>query len=300
MTRRQELERHRHSLGEIRDIMNSMKTLAYMETRKLERFLGAQLAVVEGIEDIARDFVSFYPETLPEVGDTARVYLLIGTERGFCGDLNHKLVRHLQSASADDPSGRPAVVTVGRKLANLLEADERVAASIDGPSVAEEVPIVLDELVQELSFLQKNDDILTVYGIYPSTNSGITMRQLLPPFQRYLGQPQLYPHPPSLNVPPGQFLLDLTEHYLFAVLHEMLYTSLMMENHNRVTHLEGAVQHLDEESDALTRRCNAMRQEEIIEEIEVILLSAASVNEDRHKGERASARNASHGESNDP
>lgn len=286
MTRRQELERHRHSLGEIRDIMNSMKTLAYMETRKLARFLGAQLAVVANIEDVARDFVSFYPEILPEASETARVYLLIGTERGFCGDLNQKLVHQLQSALDDNPYGRPTVITVGRKLINILEEDSRVAASIEGASVAEEVPVVLDQLVRELSALQESNDILTVYGIYPSDSDGIAMRQLLPPFRRYLHQSQRVPNPPVLNVSPDKFVLDLTEHYLFAALHEMLYTSLMAENHNRVTHLEDAVQYLDEESDELARRCNAMRQEEIIEEIEVILLSAASVDEGRYGRKR--------------
>jgi len=37
--------------------------------------------------------------------------------------------------------------------------------------------------------------------------------------------------------------------------------------------LEGAVKHLDEKSDKLIQQCNALRQEEIIEEIEIILLS---------------------------
>jgi F-type H+-transporting ATPase subunit gamma len=59
----------------------------------------------------------------------------------------------------------------------------------------------------------------------------------------------------------------------------MLYTSLMMENHHRVTHLEGAVKHLDDQSEDLARQGNTLRQEEIIEEIEVILLSAASLGE---------------------
>ena len=50
----------------------------------------------------------------------------------------------------------------------------------------------------------------------------------------------------------------------------------MAENHRRAQHLEGAIRHLDEESGELKRRSNALRQEEIIEEIEVILLSATS------------------------
>ncbi len=69
------------------------------------------------------------------------------------------------------------------------------------------------------------------------------------------------------------------DHYLFAALHEILYASLNAENHQRVAHLEGAVKHLDDESAELARQCNALRQEEIIEEIEVILLSAASLGE---------------------
>jgi F-type H+-transporting ATPase subunit gamma len=63
----------------------------------------------------------------------------------------------------------------------------------------------------------------------------------------------------------------------------MLYKSLMMENQFRVTHLEGAVRHLDDESAELKRQCNGLRQEEIIEEIEEIMLSATSLGEGMHK-----------------
>jgi len=59
MTRRRELDRHRHTLDETRSIMNSMKTLAYMETRKLARFLDAQRSVVRHIESVANDFLGF-------------------------------------------------------------------------------------------------------------------------------------------------------------------------------------------------------------------------------------------------
>jgi len=48
----------------------------------------------------------------------------------------------------------------------------------------------------------------------------------------------------------------------------------MSENHQRVDHLEGAVKHLQEESTRLIRTGNVLRQEEITEEIEVILLNA--------------------------
>ena len=52
---------------------------------------------------------------------------------------------------------------------------------------------------------------------------------------------------------------------------------------HRVTHLEGTVKHLDDESAEMARRSNTLRQEEIVEEIEVILLSAVSLGEQREK-----------------
>ena len=76
-----------------------------------------------------------------------------------------------------------------------------------------------------------------------------------------------------------------------AALHEMLYSSLMAENHHRVAHLEGAVRHLDSEATKLAHRCNTLRQEEIIEEIEVILLSALDISERPENRNRFTNRN---------
>lgn len=277
MTRRRNLELHRSSLIEIREIMNSMKTLAYMETRKLARFLDAQHAVVQGIDDVAADLLSFYPETLPVAKETTPVYLLIGTERGFCGDFNHALPRHLESALGPHPTDNTKLIAVGRKLCTLLEGDARVVAFMDGASVVEEVTSLLHQLVRELTTLQDKHGVLTIYCLYHSGEDDIVIQKLLPPFQHLLNGPSRFSHPPILNVSPREFLVELTDHYLFAALHEMLYTSLMVENHHRVAHLEGAVRHLDDESARLSQQCNALRQEEIIEEIEVILLSAASL-----------------------
>ena len=186
MTRRRNLERHRHSLAEIRDIMNSMKTLAYMETRKLARFLDAQRTVVQSIEDVAADLLSFYPETLPEAKETTPIYLLIGSERGFCGDFNHALLRYLDSTLPTDLSGSPMLIAVGRKLYTLLEDDARVAALFDGAGVVEEVTTLLNKVVEELTTLQDKHGLLTVYCLYHGDEDGIITRKLLPYFQGLL------------------------------------------------------------------------------------------------------------------
>jgi F-type H+-transporting ATPase subunit gamma len=279
VTRRRDLEHHRRSLGEIREIMNSMKTLAFMETRKLARFLQAQQAVVDSIEAVAADFLDFYPETLPQADDSTAVILAIGTERGFCGGFNQSVLEHLESAINGENSGRPLVIAVGGKLHSLLDREQLAAAFIDGAGVAEEITSVLHAMVQELSALQQRHRLLTVYALYHGGNDGIAMQKLLPPFQQLSRQDRGFAHPPELHLPAPQFMLELTEHYLFAALHAILYSSLMAENQNRMTHLENAVSHLDDRSQELEHQCRAMRQEEIIEEIEVILLSSTGLDE---------------------
>lgn len=278
MSRRHDLDHHRHCLGEIREIMNAMKTLAYMETRKLSRFIHAQQAVVDNMETAAADFLTFHRGTLPELETEIPVYILIGTERGFCGDINQSLLAQFETALQHTThTTTPHLIAIGHKLHLLLEDDERISAFISGANIAEEVSTVLQQVVQTLATLQSQQGALTVYGLYHAGEDGIAMNRLLPPFQSLPHKQPTYSHPPLLNISPAAFLLELTDHYLFAALNEMLYTSLMAENHRRVTHLEGAVQHLDDESLTLKRKSNALRQEEITEEIEVILLSADSL-----------------------
>jgi len=278
LSRRNDLESQRHSLDEISEIMNAMKTLAYMETRKLMDFIDAQQAVVNNMEAAATDFLSFHNHLLPNINAEVSVYLLIGTERGFCGDINQHLLRQFETIFRQkSPLSTPKLIVVGRKLQLLLDNDKRVTALIKGASVAEDVASVLEEVTQQLEKLQIQFGALNVYGLYQEDNSNITVKKLLPPFLSLKNTGVSFSHPPLLNLTPAEFLLALTEHYLLAALHEILYTSLMAENHRRLAHLDGAVQYLEEESQQLLRRSNTLRQEEITEEIEVILLSADSV-----------------------
>jgi F-type H+-transporting ATPase subunit gamma len=276
MTRRRDLEHHRNSLTEIGEILSSMKTLAYMETRKLSRFLAAQQGVVESISEVAADFLDHYPGLPVDTEDATPVFLVVGSERGFCGDFNRVVVRRLSDAIAASHHDGPRVISVGHRLRSLLEDDETVAASLDGASVAEEIPAVLRSLTDTLNSLQVGGTALSLVGIHHD-DEAVVLTSLLPPVLKEPTDGPRRPFAPLLNIPPEEFLRDLLDHYLFAALTYILYTSLMSENQRRVSHLDGAVRHIEQESGDLTRKCRALRQEEIVEEIEVILLSAADL-----------------------
>jgi F-type H+-transporting ATPase subunit gamma len=275
MTRRRDLEHHRDSLGEIGEILSSMKTLAYLETRKLSRFLAAQQQVVESISEVAMDFLAHFPGQPEALEEAIRVYLVIGSERGFCGDFNRVVAKQLGEVTREHESDKARIIAVGNKLHNLLRDDQSVVALLDGASVAEEVTSVLESLTRTLDSLRDSDGSLVLFGIYHDKDEPVLV-PLLPPFVRESDVAPKHAFPPILNMPADDFLRDLEDYYLFAALNHMLYESLMSENQRRVRHLEGAVRHLEQETGELTRKCQALRQEEIIEEIEVILLSAVT------------------------
>lgn len=277
MSKRHEAERHLQALGEIRHIMGSMKTLALLETRKLARYMVTQEQVVRDIEVIAADFRGFFPMTPAIPADARHVYLLLGSERGFCGDFNELLLRRLDDQLQQEGLEAPLIVTVGRKLDMQLSDDGRIVSRIDGANVAEEVERVLGQLVHALGLVQERHGAfrLTVIS-HVVSNDGVQAATILPPFQQ-AAPPPASGCAPELNLAPEAFFADMLDQYLFAGLYTLVYASLMAESRHRMRHLEGAINRLDEQVSELTLRRNALRQEEITEEIEVILLSAKAV-----------------------
>lgn len=274
MTRRRELERRRHTLEETREILGSMKTLAYMETRKLDRGLDAQRSLVSRIEALAADFLGFYPAKVERPRASKRVYLLVGSERGFCGDFNQSLVEEWASIAGKAAVEAPQGIVTGRKLGALLERDPRVHSLVEGTSVVEEIDSTLGTVIQTLARLQVREGAMALTVLYNDPEVDQVVRSdVLPPFSEYGSVVPQFTDPPLLNLSPASFFDELVSHCLFARLRMILYTSLMAENARRMQHLEGALQHLDKRAAELQRRSNTLRQEEIIEEIEVILLS---------------------------
>lgn len=280
MSRRRELEDHLHALREISGILRAMKNLALMETQKLTRFLATQRRVVESIEAAAVDFFTFYPEAARHLGKGKSVFLVIGSERGFCGDYNERLLEGAEQHFQERSQERPLLIVVGRKLTAKLERDRRVKATLAGPTVAEEVPTALINLMETLRNLQASQEPgfhleFTIVHQSPATEGG--QIHVHEPMRSSGHQPVGFPYPPLLNLNPLTFAKDLIDQHLFSLLHEVFYSSLMAENLRRFQHMDQAIQRLEKDVAALVLSRNALRQEEITEEIEVIMLSAEAL-----------------------
>jgi F-type H+-transporting ATPase subunit gamma len=268
MTRRTEVDQRVERLREISGVMTAMKNLALVETRKLARFVGHQQQVLARIEAVASDFLHFFPMEMPAVPERA-IVVVIGSERGFCGNFNDRLLSALHDLPPTPP---PRVLVVGRRLATKLAGHPLVAATLDGPAVAEEVPGVLSHLMDALHEARQDlDGRVALLALAHTPGGDPEVRRLLP-----MAPPEAprFTHPPRLQLAPAELLAHLVEHYLVAALDGLFYGSLAAENQRRMEHMDHALHRLDELLAGLTLKRRALRQEEIVEEIEVIMLSS--------------------------
>jgi len=270
MSKRREVEGRIASLNEIHTIMESMKNLSMMEIRKLARYHAAQQRVVDSIRlafnSVRRHYAA---DLLTEEGPP--VFLLLGSERGFCGAYNEQLIEVLKQ----QPGFQQApVIGIGTKLQAALQQVHADAICLPGAAVADEVTAALTRAAASLNHLRRQRGPLRVEVIYfdPDSHQPRCLSALPEREKVSMAEPE-----PLINLPPMQLLGELLEHYLFALTNAWFFAALVAENQRRIQHLEQAGHHLERQIDELGKRRHSLRQEEILEEIEVILLSAESV-----------------------
>lgn len=277
MSQRRRLRQQLRQLADIRDIMDAMKNLALVEILKVKNRLGNQQQMVQDLERIAADFLDFHPYAADRGEPVLDVWILFGSERGFCGDFNEAIIGTLDRQQQPAATQR-VLLPVGGKLARRLQGRPGDMRFIGGADVVEEVGQVLNDIVNVIGELQAEFNSITVQVLFHHADTGrITCNALIPPFRSSRNQPPRHGVPPILNVPPVEFFIALVDDYLYTALHQMAYMSLLSENYRRIQHMTGALQRLDERTGELTRNYHVHRQEEITEELEVILLNASNI-----------------------
>jgi F-type H+-transporting ATPase subunit gamma len=275
---RRDVDRRLHGLAEIEEIMNAMKNLALIETRRLARVRDTQRRLSASIDAAMAALAEARPDLAGGESAGREALVVLGSERGFCGDFNETLRRQLPEGGK--AGGEPALFIVGARLSAKVADAPRIAARLEGASTLEEVPAVLLRVMDAVNRWlqpQRPEIALRMSVLYHPTQEGSVELRRLDPFGERRGPRPARGYGPRLNLEPGRLLGALTEHYLFAALHDVFYSSLMAENQRRMQHMELAMRRLSDQTDELRRRRNALRQEEITEEIEVIMLSARSL-----------------------
>lgn len=266
-----ELAQRYARLQEISSIMMAMKSLALVETKKLAHFIEHQRLMLSNIEAAAADFQSFFTIEHYDATQPA-ILIVIGSERGFCGNFNERLINALYALPIIQTATLQLVIVGSRLKAKLNERSD-VIAWLDGPTVTEEIPTILNRIMDALNTASG----AALFVLAHETQGEPILKQLIP-FEPTLARH--FENQPYLQLTPSEFFAEMLDQYLLAIFYGLLYESLAAESHQRLAHMEHALSHLDETIANLTLKRNANRQEKIIEEIEVILSSQQSFNND--------------------
>lgn len=269
MSKLSDLQFRMRALQDIEGIMNAMKNLSLVEITKISRFYPTQQELFQSVEFALADFQRFYGAPhVPAAPGRGSLYVLIGSERGFCGGFNEAIQKHLQAETIAGSDTK--LILIGRKMALRFSEDARVVESMNGPSTIEEIPAVISQLAKTLArfpeYLWK-----IIHTSYK--NEGLQVEITCPfEFSQRKSIPD-FQFAPLLNLSPSELRPQLFEQYLFALFYGLFYLSFMAENHERLRHMDGALNKLQEEEQRLRQVSNSLRQEAITEELEVIMLS---------------------------
>jgi F-type H+-transporting ATPase subunit gamma len=261
MTRRREIEARLGLYDELSGILGAMRSFALVELRRVTRIEAAQQQVVSALSEALRDVVAALPVPAAVEGDT---WLLFGSVRGFCGGFNEEVVRAWQAAGGI----ARRVVAVGERLQSLLPKEAR-SFPVAGAAGALDAASAIDRILAALGAARGSRTGEAGLVACLRDEAGPRIQRLLPLAPSDVRSTADLP---LTNEPPERVAAGVAQHYLFHSLLALMLRSIRVENHMRLLQMENALRHLEDGRQDLKRQRNRLRQEEIVEEIELMVL----------------------------
>jgi len=270
MSQRREIEARLALYEELTGILGAMRSFALAELRRVSKRETAQQSVVESLQAAIDDVSHGLPKSIGNRdSDTQDIWLILGSVRGFCGSFNEDLVRFWASKAAP----QAALIVVGERLHDMIDSSSPIQ-SVSGADGSLDAINVIDGILEAITTLREGrEGTFNLKACFHDERDAQEQRlwPLPPPTASNNG------FPPLTNQPASEVAIGIAEHYLFHSLLALLLRSIRVENHMRLIQMESALRHIERGAEELQRRRNRLRQEEIIEEIELMVGSRRSV-----------------------
>lgn len=272
-----EIQKQRATLRGIGKLVTAMKSIALQQCRELEKVLHHQALAREVHRQCMDDYLRDYPETEHIHTDHARLVCIVGTQRGFCGDINRQLALAALSPLQGKPKP-PAFLLVGEELSREWGSAPPFAA-IQGANRCADIASVMHQVLhhcQRLTLIQGHK--LPAVTLMYATEGGLTTENVL--------DTKSTQAPPDMRVasnttamvlryaPPAQFLRQLLLQHLHIEITLAISRALHHENKSRALLMEQAHQRISQRQDSLAMRARHERQTQITQAIEITLTSA--------------------------
>lgn len=258
MTLRREIEGRLALFEDLAGILGAMRSFALAELHRVTRREEAQQQAVQELTGTLQDMAAFLP---PQVDAGNDIWLVLGSVRGFCGSFNEDVVSAWQAGGG---AGHLTIV-VGERLASTMPDDAQLI-QVRGAEGGLDAAMTIDRILAAVE--QARGAAKGPHGLVACLrdDKGTRVQRLLP-LPVATGKT---PMPPLVNEPAALVASRVAEHFLLHMLLALLLRSIRVENYMRLMQMENALQHLEHGSEDMTRQRNRMRQEEIVEEIELM------------------------------
>jgi len=258
---RQAQQRARLSLyRELSEIVGAMKNMAEVELHRIARTEANQKQALSTAREAIALLLQAAPNAAAHIVPQRRVLLVLGSERGFCGGFNEQLVRAL----AKEQGAYDKLLIMGGRLVNKLgEGSGRTC--FPGPTTVDELLPRMQQLMDHLSQLR---DLFSL-NVLSHAEQTVEKNQLLP--SQDIPDVAGVVHV-DVSCKAKLLFEELQWQCLYQNLFRAMLISLQWENRMRLQQMEGAREHLETLITHLHLRLNTLRQQEIVEEIEMILV----------------------------
>lgn len=263
MSQRREVEARLALYDDLSGILGAMRSFALTELRRIHKREIAQQQVVQSLLLALRDLNGAATDRTENESFTGSLWLVLGSVRGFCGSFNDDVLAVWRAeAEANSP-----VILVGERLHDLVD-EQPWQQRISGAEGGLDALPAIDRILAGVSVLRGAGQ--QSLGIVACLRDEQGARS-----QRLWPLPQA-PATCNNNRPFSYLATDevaagVAEHYLFHNLLALLLRSIRVENHMRLIQMETALRYLENGGEELQRQRNRLRQEEIVEEIELMV-----------------------------
>lgn len=258
MTQRREIEGRLALYDDLSGILGAMRSFALAELHRVTRREAAQREVVQAVTVTLHDVSNFLP---PQDHNDNDIWLLFGSVRGFCGGFNEDVVHLWQNSGG---LGHPTIVVGERLFATMTDAVQIIA--VRGAEGGLDAALAIDRMLTAIPQARAMNAGSSGLIACLRDEDGARIQRLLPlPVSKVENSLPLL-----VNEPGEKIAASVAEHFLFHMLLSLQLRSIRVENRMRLMQMENALQHLDRGRVDLKRLRNRMRQEEIVEEIELM------------------------------
>lgn len=258
------------SIGDIHEIVTSMKAFAGYNLQNAKHKIPYRRAYQTSIEDAVGDIVTIFPHLarIERALHEKALFVLFLSQEGLCGFFNETLLEFFERLPGE---GESVTLIIGEKgVEDARSKGLSCERRLKGPSTVEAIDAYTLELSAYLQELVEKERFGTLTLVYARHNENglfepVSQKVLPPDFSKF--------HKSSLKKEPllyleGEEILNtLIREYLYTSCYEAFLESVASENQERLNSMVQADNAIKERVKALRLELNALRQKEITEEL---------------------------------